>query len=80
MPWLVGMPAETCLSVCAMMLGGVLDKVPNLKVMFSHSGGSFPGTVGRIEWGYKCRPDLVLPFSSRSRAVISQRFVIAGSD
>ena len=27
--------------------------------MFAHGGGSVPGTLGRIDWGYKCRPDIV---------------------
>ena len=52
LPWLVGMTAETCLAVCSVMLSGILEKVPKLKVMFSHSGGAFPSTIGRIEWGY----------------------------
>ena len=66
LPWLVGMTAETCLAVCSVMLSGILDKVPNLKFMFSHSGGAFPATIGRIEWGYKTRPDLVAVDSKKS--------------
>ena len=27
--------------------------------MFSHAGGSFLPTIGRIEHGFNCRPDLV---------------------
>jgi hypothetical protein len=27
--------------------------------LFSQGGGSFPGTIGRIEHGFNCRPDLV---------------------
>jgi len=58
LPWLVGMPAETCRAICSMFFGGVFDKVPNLKVCFAHGGGSFPITVGRISHGYEARPDL----------------------
>ena len=58
LPWLVGMPAETSLAICSMIFGGVLEKLPNLKVAFAHGGGSFPGTVGRVEHGFNCRPDL----------------------
>jgi len=58
MPWLVGMPAETCRAICCMILGGVFEKFPNLKVAFAHGGGSFPSTIGRIEHGWKVRPDL----------------------
>jgi len=59
LPWLVGMPAETSLAICSMIFGGVLERLPKLKVAFAHGGGSFPSTIGRIEHGFNCRPDLV---------------------
>ncbi|HQV06191.1 MAG TPA: amidohydrolase family protein, partial [Chitinophagaceae bacterium] len=59
LPWLVGMPAETSRAICSMIFGGVFEKFPKLKVAFAHGGGSFPITLGRIEHGYKMRPDLV---------------------
>lgn len=59
LPWLVGMPAETSRAICSMIFGGVIEKLPELKVAFAHGGGSFPSTIGRIEHGYHCRPDLV---------------------
>ena len=59
LPWLVGMPAETSRAICSMIFGGVLTKFPKLKVAFAHGGGSFPGTIGRIEHGFNVRPDLV---------------------
>jgi aminocarboxymuconate-semialdehyde decarboxylase len=59
LPWLVGMPAETSRAACSMILGGVLERLPNLRVCFSHAGGSFLPTLGRIEHGFNCRPDLV---------------------
>jgi len=58
LPWLVGMPAETCLAACSMIFGGVLERLPKLRVCFAHGGGSFPGTIGRIEHGFHVRPDL----------------------
>lgn len=59
LPWLVGMPAETSLAICSMIFGGVFERLPDLRVAFAHGGGSFPATIGRIEHGYTCRPDLV---------------------
>lgn len=59
LPWLVGMPTETSLAICSMIFGGVFEKLPKLRVAFAHGGGSFPGTLGRIEHGFHCRPDLV---------------------
>jgi aminocarboxymuconate-semialdehyde decarboxylase len=58
-PWLVGMPSETTLAGTALILGGVMSQLPTLRVMMSHGGGSLAWLRGRIDWGYKCRPDLV---------------------
>lgn len=58
LPWLVGMPAETTRAICSMIFGGVFEKFPKLRVAFAHGGGSFPYTLGRIEHGFKVRPDL----------------------
>lgn len=59
LPWLVGMPAETTRAACSLIFGGVLERLPNLRICFSHAGGSFLPTIGRIEHGFNCRPDLV---------------------
>lgn len=64
MPWLVGMPAETCAAIVTAIFGGVFDTFPNLRLCFAHGGGSFPGTIGRIAHGRACRPDL-FPANSR---------------
>jgi aminocarboxymuconate-semialdehyde decarboxylase len=56
--WLVGMPAETSLAICSVIFGGVLERLPKLRICFAHGGGSFPGTIGRIEHGFRVRPDL----------------------
>jgi len=58
LPWLVGMPAESSLAICSMIFGGVLQRLPKLKIAFAHGGGSFPATLGRIEHGFAVRPDL----------------------
>ena len=59
LPWLVGMPAETTRAACSLIFGGVLERLPKLRVCFSHAGGSLLFTMGRIEHGFNCRPDLV---------------------
>ena len=58
LPWLVGMPAETAVAICSVIFGGVLERLPRLRIGFAHGGGSFPGTIGRIEKGFLVRPDL----------------------
>lgn len=59
LPWLVGMPAEISRAACSLVFGGVMEKFKNLKVCLAHGGGSFLPTIGRIEHGWECRPDLV---------------------
>uniref|UniRef100_UPI004049B06E amidohydrolase family protein n=1 Tax=Fulvivirga sp. TaxID=1931237 RepID=UPI004049B06E len=59
LPWLVGMPAETSRAMCSMIFSGIFERLPNLRVNFVHAGGSFLPTIGRIEHGFNCRPDLV---------------------
>lgn len=76
LPWLVGMPAETCLAICSMIFGGVLDRHPHLRIAFAHGGGSFPATIGRIEHGFKVRPDLcALEIDVNPRRYVRQFFV-----
>lgn len=58
LPWLVGMPAESSRAICSLIFGGVFERLPNLRFAFAHGGGSFPGTIGRIEHGWRVRPDL----------------------
>lgn len=56
--WLVSMPAESAIALCHLIFGGVFERLPNLRVAVAHGGGSFPGTIGRIQHGWKVRPDL----------------------
>jgi aminocarboxymuconate-semialdehyde decarboxylase len=58
LPWLVGMPTELALAFSALTLGGVLRKLPRLRILLAHGGGSFPGILGRIDAGHRARPDL----------------------
>jgi aminocarboxymuconate-semialdehyde decarboxylase len=76
LPWLVGMPAETSLAICSLIFGGVLERLPRLRIAFAHGGGAFPGTIGRIEHGFRVRPDLCAVDNPRGpRAYLSQIYV-----
>ncbi|WP_300683058.1 amidohydrolase family protein [Nocardioides sp.] len=58
--WLTGMPAETHLSIIAMILGGVFDRVPeSLRICFAHGGGSFAFWLGRFENAWHQRHDVI---------------------
>lgn len=66
LPWLVGMPAEQSRAACSLIFGGVLERLPKLKICLAHGGGSFPYTIGRIEHGFNMRPDLVATDNPRN--------------
>jgi aminocarboxymuconate-semialdehyde decarboxylase len=66
LPWLVGMPAEGSLAICSMIFGGVFERLPRLRVAFAHGGGSFLPTIGRIEHGWRVRPDLCAVDNARN--------------
>ena len=58
--WIVGMPAETQLSIISMILGGVFDRVdPSLRICFAHGGGSFAFWLGRFDNAWRRRPELI---------------------
>jgi aminocarboxymuconate-semialdehyde decarboxylase len=58
--WLAGMPAETHLSIMALILGGVLDRVGHdLRICFAHGGGSFAFWLGRLDNAWRARPGVV---------------------
>ncbi len=54
LPWTVGMPAETQLSLASMILSGAFDRLPpSLRICFAHGGGSFAFLLGRLENAWK---------------------------
>jgi aminocarboxymuconate-semialdehyde decarboxylase len=76
LPWLVGMPAETALSICSLIFGGIFEKLPKLRVAFAHGGGAFPGIIGRLEHGFNVRPDIVATANNHNpREYIGKFFV-----
>src|SRR5437899_10328169 len=57
-PLIVGNPLETALAISTLVFGGVLERLPRLRICFAHGGGAFPATIGRIDHGFNVRPDL----------------------
>jgi aminocarboxymuconate-semialdehyde decarboxylase len=48
MSWIVGYPYQEMFGFCRMILGGVFDHFPNLKVYITHGGGFAPYQWGRL--------------------------------
>ncbi len=74
LPWLVGMPAETATAMVSLLMGGVLERFPRLRVCFAHGGGGFPFTLGRIDHGHRVRPDLCANDCSREPGTFVGKF------
>ncbi|HEX5540619.1 MAG TPA: amidohydrolase family protein [Micromonospora sp.] len=75
--WLTGMPAESHLSVLALILGGVFDRVPpSLQLCFAHGGGSFPFWLGRVDNAWHRRGDLVRGRSAHPPSHYLDRFFV----
>lgn len=76
LPWLVGMPAETSLAMCSLIMGGVLDRYPKIRFVFAHAGGGFFGTLGRIDHGWRVRPDLCQTHTKEPPSSYVRRFYV----
>jgi aminocarboxymuconate-semialdehyde decarboxylase len=55
---LVGFPMETAVCAAKLILGGVLERFPRLKIVLAHGGGFLPYQLGRLAHGYRVRPAL----------------------
>ncbi len=49
----VGYPGETAMAATRLVLAGVLEECPDVKIVFSHLGGSLAMILDRIDRGYQ---------------------------
>ena len=56
-PMIVGNPLETAVAISKLIFGGVLERLPDLRICFAHGGGAFPFTLGRLDHGWAVRPE-----------------------
>ncbi|MBI3075998.1 MAG: amidohydrolase family protein [Deltaproteobacteria bacterium] len=54
---LVGNPLDTAIAIACVTLGGVLERYPELKLVFAHGGGYAPYQRGRLEHGYRVKAE-----------------------
>jgi len=74
--WLVGMPAETHLSILSLILSGAFERLPtDLKVCFAHGGGSFAMLLGRLDNAWH-RHELVRQDCPRPPSEYVERFSV----
>ncbi|MGZ4203299.1 MAG: amidohydrolase family protein, partial [Thermoleophilaceae bacterium] len=53
----VGNPYETFVAASRLIVGGVFDRHPRLRVQLVHAGGAFPYQLGRLQHAYGAREE-----------------------
>ncbi len=57
-------PLETCIAASRLILSGFFDRHPRLKIVLVHSGGFMPFQIGRLDHGFRVRPETKSAISS----------------
>jgi aminocarboxymuconate-semialdehyde decarboxylase len=70
---MIGRPAETTVAIANLMLSGVFDRYPELKIILVHGGGFLPFQLGRLEHGFRKMPNLAAKHAIRSPAEVVRR-------
>lgn len=55
---LIGNPVESATAVASLILSGIKDALPGLRICFVHGGGCAPGLLGRWTHGWTMRGDV----------------------
>lgn len=53
----VGNPFDTFVAASRLIVGGVFDRYPQLRVLLVHGGGSLPYQLGRLQHAYEARAE-----------------------
>jgi aminocarboxymuconate-semialdehyde decarboxylase len=53
MPNLIGVPWETTVCATDILLSVMIEKYPDIKILFAHGGGFLPYQIGRLDKGYE---------------------------
>lgn len=53
----IGNPVETFVAGCRLLVGGVFDRHPGLRVILVHGGGALPYQIGRLQHAYEVREE-----------------------
>jgi len=54
---LIGNPLDTSIAITSLIFGGVVERLPGLKLCFAHAGGYAPWIRGRWRHGQEVRPE-----------------------
>jgi aminocarboxymuconate-semialdehyde decarboxylase len=54
----IGNPMDTTIAAGHLILSGVMEAYPRLKILLAHGGGTLPFIHGRLDRGFKQRPEI----------------------
>jgi aminocarboxymuconate-semialdehyde decarboxylase len=54
----IGNPMETTVAAGHLILSGMMETYPRLKILLAHGGGALPYLHGRLDRGFKQRPEI----------------------
>jgi aminocarboxymuconate-semialdehyde decarboxylase len=54
----VGQPIEETIAIAHFIMGGILDRHPDLDVVIAHGGGFYPFYAARLDHAWKVRPEV----------------------
>jgi len=54
----IGNPMETTVAAGHLILSGVMEAYPRLKILLAHGGGALPYLHGRLDLGFQQRPEI----------------------
>lgn len=54
---LIGNPLATTISAARLIFSGTLDEIDSLRLVLLHGGGFLPYQIGRLDHGYRVRPE-----------------------
>jgi aminocarboxymuconate-semialdehyde decarboxylase len=54
----VGQPIEETIAISHFIMGGILDRHPDLDVVIAHGGGFYPFYAARLDHAWKVRPEV----------------------
>jgi aminocarboxymuconate-semialdehyde decarboxylase len=53
----IGNPTETTIAIGSIIFGGIMDRLPDLRLVFAHGGGYVCWAYARFDHGYAVRPE-----------------------
>ena len=72
---MIGRPAETTIAIARLVMAGVFDRHPGLRMCVVHGGGFLPYQIGRVQRGWETKPGLAdVDLATPPMSVIEQLY------